>query len=101
MEITPFILKSGDWILSFVFLYLIIKLYIMRRIEELGESILKLRDEISKVEKKIEEYNNRKIDRTDYYADYSEFKAELQELRKDIKNIYFMLGGDRCSGMKS
>jgi hypothetical protein len=92
----PFIFRSGDWIISFIFLYLVIRLYIMRRIEELGEKIQMLGDNISKIEDKIEDHNTRKIDRIDYYADYSEFKAELQELRRDVKNIYFMLGGDKC-----
>lgn len=101
-SVLPFIFRSGDWIVSFIFLYLIIKLYIMRRIEELGEKIIKLGEDISKVEKKIEDYNTRyeicsskKIDRIDYYADYSEFKAEIQELRKDVKNIYFLVGGNK------
>ncbi|MDI6865781.1 hypothetical protein [Thermodesulfovibrio yellowstonii] len=99
--VLPYILRSGDWVVSFIFLYAIIKLYVMKHIEELGNKLAKL-------EKKIEDYNSRyelcsgrKIDRAEYYADYSEFKAELQELRKDIKNIYFMLGGDKCLGMKS
>lgn len=89
----PYLVKSGDWVLSFLFLYAVIKFYVMKKIEELG-------NKISKIEKKIEEFHDRKIDRIDYYSDYSEFKAEFSELRKDIKSIYFMLGGSKCSDMK-
>ncbi len=91
----PFITKSGDWLISFIFLYLIIKLYIMRRMEELGEKIQKIGEDLSMLEKKIEEYNAKKIDRMDYYADYSEFKAELREVRNDIKKIFACCGGSK------
>lgn len=99
--VLPYILRSGDWIISFVFLYVIIRLYVMRHIEELGNKLTKLEKKIEDYNSRYEHCSSRKIDRAEYYADYSEFKAELQELRKDIKNIYFMLGGDKCSGMKS
>lgn len=99
--VIPYILRSGDWIISFVFLYLIIRLYVMRHIEELSNKITKIEEKIENYNTRYEHCQSRKIDRAEYYADYSEFKAELQELRKDIKNIYFMLGGDKCSGMRS